>query len=364
MRDPLAGTRLWGSDLLLLLGMLVISDIRLEAQQQGSVPPPPQADMSDDPAEGVGVMRIENEMKIGVPDSLVEKVWAYLMERYIPRPRFLEPPGLVFGAKASDEYFTDVYMDTPELFFLGIKSAVRHRSREIPGDSLNRKDGRQLMQIKLNGLNTGDSTSRGEIKFQIRYYEPSRRHDDSHPVLGIIKRDERPLFAARMAELGVNPLDLRPILTIEQRRRRVYVYDDNGIFLSLTLDNTSTRKWWMREAFTEIELELNEIAYTSAGPQTRKFLEGLNERIREDLVAHFPTLVQNQTPKYNKMYARFTEHHALFPLMMHISLNGPAYMTALCGVALLALVLAAVRAERRRVRERQLAMSYRPVINA
>lgn len=46
--------------------------------------------MSDDGREGIDSVRVEDEMKIGVPDSLVERVWAYLNQRYLPRPRFLE----------------------------------------------------------------------------------------------------------------------------------------------------------------------------------------------------------------------------------------------------------------------------------
>ena len=129
------------------------------------------------------------------------------------------------SAVFADEFFTDVYFDTPSFTLLKMKSAVRHRSREIPGQPQNRKDGRQLMQIKLNM--PGEELTRTEVKFPIKYYEVESQ-EDKHAVLGIIDRDHRADFSERVRAVGIDPWSLREALTLIQRRRRVYLSDSIG----------------------------------------------------------------------------------------------------------------------------------------
>ena len=50
----------------------------------------------------------------------------------------------------------------------------------------------------------------------------------------------------------------------------------------------------------ELELELNEINYTLGDSTIRAKMEAINEAIKGDLLANFPSIKQDQTPKYNK----------------------------------------------------------------
>ncbi len=350
-----------GRRLALLALLAAIPGARLHAQARRAPAPAPApvsqvplaepVDLSDEGNEGIGDVRVENEAKINVPDSLVERVWRYMNERYVPTPTWIQHAGERFGARASDEYFTDVYYDTPDMWFLRHDGGLRHRTRHIPGDVNNRKNNRELMQVKLQRENDF-ATSRSEIKFDIRHYPKSRRRpDDNLPALGIVKRSDRPAFLARLASLGIDGTKLRQAITIEQRRRRVYLFDESAVFFSLTLDQTSSRKWWMHDGFTEIELEINELAYTPAGPEKRHRLEEIQAAIEADLYRAFPSLGRDQTPKYSKLVHRFEHDHALFPLAFRLSLDPRAQAGVLAGA--LVLVVAAwgvvvMRASRKR----------------
>jgi len=52
-----------------------------------------------------------------------------------------------------------------------------------------------------------------------------------------------------------------------------------------------------------MELELNEIRYTQEDSIGRAHMDAVNEAIKEVLFDRFKNLTQDQTPKYNKMYA-------------------------------------------------------------
>src|SRR5688572_17455072 len=206
-------------------------------------------ELPDNTVEGFGATRFENEYKLTVPQDKVGALVAYVQKRY-GRPVMLPAEnGVMLTGKFADEYFTDVYFDTPGQQLLRTESAVRHRSRSIPGQPQNRKDGRQLMQIKLNL--EGEELTRSEVKFPIKHYPVVKTEEDKHPVLGIIDRDFRPEFTEHLRTVGVDPWSLRHSLTLEQRRRRMYLSDDVGAFATMTIDETSSKKLCLTSKSTE-----------------------------------------------------------------------------------------------------------------
>lgn len=329
------------------LVFLALPPAALIAQQADTAAPAP-VDMPADPREGANDVGIEDDMKFEVPDSLVEPVWAYLESRYLPRPAFLEENGASLAARASEEFFTDVYYDTPDFQLLRSQHGLRHRSRTLPGDTANPKDGREQMQIKLHREHD-DSTARSEFKFPIAYYPMSRDEEDHVPPVGLVERTKRPVFQQRLAELGVSPTALRKILTIEHRRRRVVVADAGGTFLSLTLDEGRAHRFGVTRRSTELELELEASALTSATGATRERLKRRNDLVRADLVARFPSLAQDQTPQYNRMMARF-QQSPVFRVMLWTHLHPDASGATVTGLTFLGLLGVVVVARRREAR--------------
>jgi CYTH domain len=267
--------------------------------------------MENDDAEGTDVARIENEYKLSVPDKSVEKVWTYLKTRYDNKTLYLKKISPGFKSQFSTEYFIDTYFDDTDLSLLKQQCGIRHRRRDFPDDPGNRKDGRQLMQIKLNRPDDL-ITNRTEYKYPIVVPERIRTADDRHPVIGIIKRKKRKEFIERVQSIGLDAYALQPIFTLNQKRQRVYLTLDEKPFATITLDTVSSDKWWTHIEYTEIEMELNEINYTKASGEARKRMQAVNDDIKTDLLKRFPEIKQNQTPKYNKAFDRFEERYLLF----------------------------------------------------
>ena len=260
-------------------------------------------------ANGVNVLRIESEAKLRVPLEATESVWAWLQQRYADCS-WLDRDGARFSAVLGDELFEDVYFDTPSLQLLATDSGIRHRSRIVKSGGAMHKDGRQLLQIKINrGDNTG--LDRGEIKYSVN--PGGRTPDAQHQVLGLVDQDEREDCIRRITESGVDPYALRPVLRVDQVRRRVYLNDQQGAMATLTLDECSLREWGVRRNWTEIEIELNEIRYTEADEARRAWMKQLVTDVQADLQRQFPAILQDQTPKYTKAF-RMMEQGAMVPI--------------------------------------------------
>jgi hypothetical protein len=292
-------------------------------------------ELPDNTVEGFGATRFENEYKLTVPQDKVSALVAYVQKRYGKPVMLPADNGVVLTGKFADEYFTDVYFDTPSQQLLRTESAVRHRSRSIPGQPQNRKDGRQLMQIKLNL--EGEELTRSEVKFPIKYYPVVKTEEDKHPVLGIIDRDFRPEFTEHLRTVGVDPWSLRHSLTLNQRRRRMYLSDDLGAFATMTIDETTSKKLWLTSKFTEIELELNEIRYSSADEATRAQMQRVTDAIKADVMAAIPGIVQDQTPKYNKAYSRLASSSFGGSMIMRASVLDIRVIGTVAGIALFAI---------------------------
>lgn len=244
-------------------------------------------------------MRVESEAKLDVPQAIAEEVWQYLLTRYA-QPRFLDRDGKQFTSSTGIEDFRDVYFDTPRLELLERDTGVRHRTRNVREGS-RVKDGRQLVQIKTDRSEHG-ATHRAEVKFEVALKPRLQVGLDAHPVLRLVRRSEQDACLAELRLLGVAVEDLHPVLTLEQLRRRVYVHDRDGAVATLTLDQVRAGRWGAHTTFTEVEIELNEIRYTQADAKQRAWLDGVLATLQQDLLGKFPSIKQDQTPKYAKAF--------------------------------------------------------------
>jgi hypothetical protein len=245
--------------------------------------------------------RIEYEIKLKILLEQRAAVLEWLQRRYADCS-WLERDGHVFSTTFGNEDFTDIYFDTPDLQLLAKQSGVRHRTRRVRTGPAGGKDGRQLLQIKLN---RGDATglARSEVKFNVSSRRKSETLDDAHAMLGLVTRDQRQECKAVLNSLGIDPYMMRPILTLKQNRQRVYLSDQKGALATLTLDLCSTTSWRTNLRWLDAELELNEIRYTAADKAEQQAMERVIATIQADLQQAFPSIVQDQTPKYNVAFA-------------------------------------------------------------
>ncbi|MFN8397078.1 MAG: CYTH domain-containing protein [Bacteroidia bacterium] len=255
---------------------------------------------------GYNSMRVENEIKLVVPIPQQDSVWAYLKQRYTAPSAFLAGLDSSLHAVWAEDLFFDQYFDNPEFKLVTMQSGVRHRRREVLTDPTSRKDGRELMQIKVNDIDHNE-LNRGEYKYPVKHYKPGGKvvEYDDHPFLGLVKRKHRANVIAQLQQIGIKAQDLLPTIMIRQYRKRLYVLRDTLPFATITLDIDSAFFEGKSHAFTEMEMELNEISYTLGDSAERQRMEGINDRFREDLLARFPSIHQDQTPKYTKSAIAF-----------------------------------------------------------
>jgi hypothetical protein len=119
-------------------------------------------------------------------------------------------------------------------------------------------------------------------------------------LLRLIRGGDRPLLDSVLTGLQVNSRDLRPVLTLHQNRRRLYLRDRGNDLAVISLDAVTTEDG--QTGFYELELALDEPAYTRAKATQRQRLHHLIGLLQLDLSGRFPVLRQDQTPKYNTLY--------------------------------------------------------------
>lgn len=235
-------------------------------------------------------LRIEQEGKLLVPQEKAEMVWQWLQKLNQSDPSLT--------TNSSEEKFTDTYYDTQKLQLLDKQNSVRHRQRENITNPADRKSGQELVQIKLSNIDN-NQLNRGEYKYEV---DLTNQFPNQHPLIGIIKKAQRDDFINQLADIGIKASSLRPILVLNDYRKRLYFEKDGKPFISISLDQAQTNKWWLKVKFTEIESELNEITYTENDEIGRKYMETVNHRIIEEIKTQFPEIVTDLKPKYNKAF--------------------------------------------------------------
>ena len=300
------------------------------------VPAFPQSQEDETDAHGYDKVRIEQEDKLLVPQGKVEEVWEYLRHRLTEDKEYLASLDPTFTASWSEELFHDTYFDTPSMQLYAMQSGVRHRKRENLTNPDDEKSGRELMQIKLNDISSNE-LERAEIKFEIDRMPNRNTPEGRHPMLGRVKEDHRGPFEERLAGLGLDPQSMRPILTVVDIRRRVYLKKDGKPFMSISHDQASASRWWGRAEFCEIEPELNEIGFTEADPETRAYMETVLHRVVQDIRTTFPDIQQDLTPKYNKAFDRLEEDIPFLRTVVSLGLQDDGGVVLVFGgVALMA----------------------------
>ena len=322
-----------------------------------------RAEEEDMSASGFDNMRIEQEEKLFVPLDISPKVWTWLEQHYVKSAEAIRALDPLFTSYANDEDFTDVYYDTPSLQLLASQSGVRHRSRVNLTNPEDRKSGRELMQIKVNNISS-NALERGEIKFAIEHKRPATP-EDTHPMLGIVKKEHRDLFKKRLVEIGLDPQSMRVVLTVRDLRTRVYIKRDGKPFMSISFDQARSNLLWGEYHFVEIEPELNEIGFTDASPEMRRYMESILHVIVGEIRAEFPQIESNLMPKYGKSFYALEAQIPFLRTLVRTNLHSGESLASVALVALAVVgfggvliwrgIATALRQQRTRRLERQAA---------
>ncbi len=262
------------------------------------------ANFSGLPAEALAKAgaRFENENVLAMPIESVEAVWDYLKNDY----------GSGDGALATrveTEEFSDIYFDTPSLVMLGKNAGIRFRTRS-------RDDKDPLVQIKASGVGD-DVLSRGEWKFGARKTPDTT---ERHPLLRRITGGDRDEFTETAAAFGAEARVLKPILELAQERRRIYFSSHGKDVFTISLDLSSTERWWAKAQFASIDVEINEVAYTAASEAERAELRAEAKKIAADITAQFPSTTPDRAPKYNKAFSALAAKIPLYKFLIGVGI--------------------------------------------
>src|SRR3989338_80358 len=300
-----------------------------------------QAAQLDTGSGDFNAIRIEEEDRLFIPADKVNEVWAYLEEYFIKDQTFLEAINPKLSAYFNLEDFRDIYFDTPDLKLLSQKSGIRYRVRPNLTNPEDVKNNRELVQIKLNNISANE-IQRGEYKYPVKRAGNINTAEESHPLLGLIDKDFRQEFKDKVSSLGLDPMSLRPILTVDDHRRRVYILYDKKPSISISLDEAKSRVWGQEISFAEIEPEISEIILTEADEKTKAELRNIINKIIGVLKAKLPYLKTDLTPKYNKSFDLLEEKLPYLRALVKYDLqsqNALYSVVSLAVLAILALVL-------------------------
>ena len=236
--------------------------------------------------------RIESEYKLEVPKAQAKEIWNYIVQQYGPND--IKQLDSSLTSSIATEVFYDQYFDNDDLSLFENQAGVRLRQRYV-NDSL----AKELVQLKLP-LGDVEGIAREEIKFskykKVKKTDPQGRH----PFWQFIRPKERDKVDLHLASYNLLGEDLEKKVMVKQVRNRVYISQNGEAFMTMTFDKVRSF-YFPYSSFIELELELNELLYTDGDQNKRKYMEQMNKQLKEQLADQFPDLVQDQTPKYNKM---------------------------------------------------------------
>lgn len=251
--------------------------------------------------EKFDTLRLENEMTFDVPLEKGEEVWSWLTQTF---GTGFQSKYATFQTFPEVEEFADTYFDVPEMTLISQGIGVRHRRRFYPTGEI-----KELIQIKQPHAPVGagaenEKQTRGEVKFELRAPTITYRERSdflNEELLLITKRGHVPMLRERLQQMGVAPDRVRPYLAIEQQRRRIYFRENGSQFLTVTLDFATAQKLWTKGRFVQLDIEIGEIAFTTADDAKRQTLLAIQRELQEKIQRRFPELRRNQIPKVVQM---------------------------------------------------------------
>ena len=253
---------------------------------------------------GYNTQRIEEEEKLSLPADKATEVWNFLVTHFVQDQKYLISVDPLLSATSSTEFFIDTYFDTPDLQMLAKSSGIRYRQRSNLTNKSDVKDGRELVQIKINNISE-NKLQRAEYKFKVTVPNNSGEYREEPPILALIDSTQLDDFKSRVASLGLDANKLKKILTLEDTRQRIYIKRADQTIISLSLDHVQATVWGKKTEFWEIEPEINEVAFTDTDETGRKYLQELNNKFIQKIKDELSYIQSDLKPKYNKTFECF-----------------------------------------------------------
>lgn len=268
---------------------------------------------------GTGSARVDSQITLKIPQGQAQEVYQYLKNKYSGKSNIMKDqfPSININGQPQDDMsiFTDEYYDTPKLDLYNNQNSTRHRTRVNTTNPEDRKSGRELVQVKVTP--PGKFDIRTELKFEVKPPKNAQPGgDDNHPLLHLVKSDQRIDFKNVFKDAGLDPFTLKKIFTIRQTRSRVYINMDTQNIMSFSVDEGGAGILWASAQFSSVDVGLVEVAYTEAGAQKREMMWNIRDALVKDLKKQFPDLIVNNDSKYGIILDALIQKIHVIPLLI------------------------------------------------
>lgn len=99
----------------------------------------------------------------------------------------------------------NIYFDTPDLYLLNNDKVLRYEAKQ----DTSKKKTKYIEYIIY------DSKTQKQVKFDVKHYDSVKYIQDKHPILSLIKRDQRASFDAILKKEGIKyPAKLKYIFDV------------------------------------------------------------------------------------------------------------------------------------------------------
>jgi adenylate cyclase class IV len=284
--------------------------------------------------------RIENQYKFSLPISQLDEVYAKLKSTFINNKPELEKlsPDVTSSSNVSD--FKDIYYDTPELTLLDTRGLIRHRIRFNLTNPSDRHSGRELIQVKVSYVNN-KITARDEIKFNANESNKDKSIDDSAPYLvKIVAPAQRERFMKILNEMHVSPSNVFPVFELKDHRSRVafqFQSDPKRDIAGISVDRFTVNVWWATVEVSQLEVEINEAAYTAADETKRQLLNAIVNKIIKKIQQIVPDAKLDVVPKYNAGFNAIEQKIPFMRFLVKYNLQSEDVMWKVLSALLIAI---------------------------
>lgn len=283
-------------------------------------------------------LRLENEVIFDIPLEQTENVWAWMQSKF---SNGWTSNNLKLQTFKDIEQFADTYFDTRSLVLINQANGLRHRRRFYPNG-----DVKELIQFKQSSLgNKNDFSSveqtRNELKYDLAYPTviPGLNQDyNDENIETITKKSHRPLLNEHLAPYQIDISELLPIVSIRQERRRIYFRDNGKQLFTLTLDIAKPKKGFLTTDFSQLDIEIGELAFTNSNENERSQLLKVQEDLRKLLLTDLPFIKRNQTPKILMAKKTFEDTYFLGRIIFQYGDLLPVLILMILFLALITLI--------------------------
>lgn len=275
----------------------------------------------------------------------INAAWTYLRDRYGGKDFFLKKVDPSLRSEFFSELWYEEYFDTPDLALLGGDNAIKY---SIWVDSNGKKPGIKnevaeilihdiqgygldLARISNFGIISGDN-----IQFEVAHYNTTTSPDEKHRLLGIVKRNVRPVFKDILKIIGIeNPFYLTNVVNITGRRAGFKIIRNDIPMGRICLEEITTEKFGIEYLYCILKF-VHDPGFGPVAALDEK--ARIEEAIEDDLLNSVSVVKRVKETDYRLALSQLDEQFPFFKVLLRypiIEKCGKVILLSLFGFVVL-----------------------------